>query len=102
MNLELLNRNPFFCDFPEGRDEEKERAVRQILDVLDGVNRFTAECILRDAIKYLDNLCFLDMKNEVLGRKKPEKEPDPWLAPAKQEPKKKSFTEKIVDAVKGN
>ena len=100
MNLDVLNRNPFFYDYPEGRDEEKERAVRQILELLDGVNRFTAECILRDAIQYLDNLCFIDMKNEVLERKKPDKKPAPWLTPDVPEPKK-PFTEKIVDAVKG-
>ncbi|MCI6284278.1 hypothetical protein [Selenomonas sp.] len=93
MNLDVLNRNPFFYDYPEGRDEEKERTVRQILELLDGVNRFTAECILRDAIQYLDNLCFIDMKNEVLERKKPEKKPDPWLTPAVPEPKKSFYGE---------
>ena len=103
MNIEVLNESPFVRDHQEGQREEMEKAAREVLELLDGTNFFMSKVILQRAEQLLDQACFLDMKNDVLQRKEPEPEPDPWkpvhVEPA---PRKKSFTEKIVDAVKGN
>lgn len=103
MNIEVLNESPFVRDHQEGQREEMEKAAREVLELLDGTNFFMSKVILQRAEQLLDQTCFLDMKNDGLQRKEPEPEPDPWkpvhVEPA---PRKKSFTEKIVDAVKGN
>lgn len=103
MNTDVLNESPFVHDRQKGRDEEIDRSARQVLELLDGINFMTVKLILDRAAWFLDQVTFLDMKNDVLQRKEPEPEPDPWKpVHGEPAPRKKSFTEKIVDAVKGN